>query len=152
MAANFNQVTLAGNIGKLDLFTTASGMNIATIGLAITKYKKVESGFEDSTTWITLKLFGMMADRVMNSNVVGDNILITGELDTSSYESDGVKKYQTYVVVNKVQTCKYGKNNPKSKGAGSGEQANNNDSNQSFNMKYKNTAAPADEVWGNEPF
>ena len=43
--ANFNQVNLAGTIGKIDTFTTNSGMTIVTISLAVTKYKlRLNSG------------------------------------------------------------------------------------------------------------
>lgn len=140
MAANFNQVTLAGTIGKMDSFTTATGLTIVTVSLAVTKFKKTDDGFEDSTDWFTVKLFGQAAERVATNNTVGDNVLLTGELATNKYEKDGVTHYQTSINTNKLHVCKYGKNNPK------GNQTYNGTSTApaqaspaaDFNMKYAN--------------
>lgn len=149
MSANLNSVTLAGNIGKLDLFTTPSGMAIVTIQMAVTKYKKKDDGFEESSNWFTLKLFGQGAERVIANNAVGDNILIMGELETNAYEQDGVKRYQTYVVVNKLQTCKLGKNNPRNNQSSDTAQPQAQPA--QFNMKYagnENTrAGNSNDAW-----
>lgn len=151
--ANFNQVNLAGTIGRIDTFTTNTGMTIVTINLAITKYKKVGDGFEDSTNWFTIKMFGASAENASTKFVVGDSVLLTGELDTNVYEKDGVKTYQTYVVTNKLVLCKYGKNNPKANQSfvpGNVQQTPA----QQFNMSYAGggTGQTAVEGWDNDAF
>lgn len=151
--ANFNQVNLAGTIGRIDTFTTNSGVTIVTINLAVTKYKKVGDGFEDSTNWFTIKMFGASAENAATKFVVGDSVLLTGELDTNVYEKDGIKTYQTYVVTNKLILCKYGKNNPKanqSSAPGNVQPAPA----QQFNMNYAggDTGQTTVEGWDNEPF
>ena len=151
--ANFNQVNLAGTIGRIDTFTTNSGVAIVTINLAVTKYKKVGDGFEDSTNWFTIKMFGVSAENASTKFVVGDSVLLTGELDTNVYEKDGIKTYQTYVVTNKLVLCKYGKNNPKanqSSAPGNVQPAPA----QQFNMNYAggDTGKTTVEGWDNDSF
>ncbi len=151
--ANFNQVNLAGTIGRIDTFTTNSGVTIVTINLAVTKYKKVGDGFEDSTNWFTIKMFGASAENASTKFVVGDSVLLTGELDTNVYEKDGIKTYQTYVVTNKLVLCKYGKNNPKanqSSAPGNVQPAPA----QQFNMNYAggDTGQTTVEGWDNDAF
>lgn len=58
-------------------------------------------------------MFGAAAENASTKFVVGDSVLLNGELNTNVYEKDGIKTYQTYVVTNKLVLCKYGKNNPK---------------------------------------
>ena len=151
--ANFNQVNLAGTIGKIDTFTTNSGVAIVTINLAVTKYKKVGDGFEDSTNWFTIKMFGVSAENASTKFVVGDSVLLSGELDTNVYEKDGMKTYQTYVVTNKLVLCKYGKNNPKANQSFAPGNVPATPA-QQFNMNYAGggTGQTPVEGWDNDAF
>ena len=151
--ANFNQTTLAGTIGKIDTFTTPTGMAIVTINLAVTKYKKVGDGFEDSTNWFTIKMFGAAAENASTKYVAGDSILLTGELDTNIYEKDGGKVYQTYVVTNKLVLCKYGKNNPRANQSSAPGNVPATPA-QQFNMNYAGgaTGQTSVEGWDNDAF
>ena len=99
---NLNKVILCGRVTKLpEVKMTTSGKKVAKISLATNMYQG--KGKEDKTTFHNLVAWERTAEIVESFVVVGHEILVEGSIDNRSYEKDGVKKYITEVIVERLQ-------------------------------------------------
>ena len=96
MARDLNLWVGIGRIGKeLELKNTPSGKKVCSTSMACSFDKLVE--------WINLVFWEKNAEVVCQYCQKGSKISVTGRLQTRSWETEGVKKYITEVVVNSVQ-------------------------------------------------
>lgn len=97
-----NQVVL---VGRLTTDPTCSslenGKKRTTINLAVSRSYKNTDGTYD-TDFINCILWNGIAENTCEYCKKGDIVGIKGRLQTSSYEKDGITKYVTDVIVEKV--------------------------------------------------
>ena len=95
-----NVIILKGNITRdIDLkFAQGSGTGVAKFGIAVSRMKKDESDF------LNCVAFGKTAELIAENLKKGSPILITGHLQTGSYDAkDGHKVYTTDVIVDRFE-------------------------------------------------
>jgi len=93
-----NQVFLSGKVGQdAKSGTSKNGKLWANVSLATSKKIKEEW----VSTWHRVVAWGKMAEKLAQAKK-GDKLFVTGEISNSSYEKDGVKKYNTDVIAREV--------------------------------------------------
>lgn len=97
-----NQVVIVGRLVKdPELVETESGKQVTNITLAVPRsYKNVDGEYE--TDFIDCTLWTAVAESTTEYCHKGDLLGIKGRLQTSNYEKDGVKKYKTSVIAEKI--------------------------------------------------
>jgi single-strand DNA-binding protein len=100
-----NKVILVGNLGAdPESRTTQSGSTVCNIRLATTSRRKDKDGnYQNQTEWHRVVCFGKTAENAQRFLRKGKRVYVEGELRTTSYEKDGVKKYSTEVVCNDLR-------------------------------------------------
>ena len=92
-----NRIILSGNISTdIDFRTTNGGAPVSKFNLAVSRMK-------DGTDFIPIVTWNQLAENVNNYCSKGSKVLVEGRLQTSSYEKDGVKRYSTDVVADRVE-------------------------------------------------
>ena len=114
MAASFNKCMFIGNLGAdPELKYSAKGNAWGEFRIAVnSKY-----GDEEKTEWVSIKVFGKVAENVGQYVSKGDRVFVEGRLETNQYENkNGETKYFTCVVAHNVQFL----TNKSDSGSGSG--------------------------------
>lgn len=94
-----NQLLIVGTVGKEpELRFSNNGLAIANFSVA-TNYGKDE---KKTTTWHYITVFGDMAEHVAASIRKGTRVVVTGRLEKSQYEKDGVTKESVSVIAEHV--------------------------------------------------
>jgi single-strand DNA-binding protein len=103
MSEGMNRAILYGNLGAdPELRQTQSG-SILKMRLATTEvYFDKDQQKQERTDWHNVTVFGRRADGLAKVLSKGARILVSGRLQTSSYEKDGQKHYRTEVVANDI--------------------------------------------------
>lgn len=101
-----NTITIHGKLGKEpDLRYTGSQMAVVEFSVATT------SGKDDKkkTTWFEVKVFGQLAENVANTLTKGDNVVITGRMETDEYtKKDGTQGKFTSLIADEVgASCRW---------------------------------------------
>lgn len=92
-----NRIILCGNISTdIDLKTTNGGAPVAKFNLAVQRIK-------DGTDFIPIVTWNQLAENVSSYCAKGSKILVEGRLQTNSYEKDGVRRYSTDVVADRIE-------------------------------------------------
>lgn len=103
MAKSLNEVTLIGNLGKdPEIRSMQSGDRVANLSIATSESWKDSATGEkrERTEWHRVSVFSQGLVKVIEQYLKkGDKVYIKGQLETRSYEQDGVKKYTTEVVL-----------------------------------------------------
>lgn len=99
--ASVNKVILIGNLGvDPEVRHTAAGKAVADFRLATT----FKSGDNETTEWHSVVLWDRLAEVAGEFLHKGDPVFIEGRLATRSWDDkDGVKKYKTEVVAERMQ-------------------------------------------------
>ena len=94
-----------GNLGKdPEVRFMPNGNPVANASIAITeKYRDKTGEFKEVTEWVNLVFFGKLAEIVGQYCHKGSQIYIEGKLRTEQYEKDGIVRYNTKVVCEKMQ-------------------------------------------------
>jgi len=105
---NLNQVILCGRLGKdPEMRYTPNGAAVSNFSIAVTSYikKKEGEGYDDQTTWIDITSWGKTAERVAEYAKAGTEVIISGRIDTRSWDDKetGAKQYRTFVTAMNVQ-------------------------------------------------
>ena len=97
---SINQVVLQGNLGKdPDLRYTQSGKAVATISIAVKR--NFPTNGEYLSDWINVVFWGKQAETVAKKFQKGSEIIVTGSIQTRSYENNqGQKIYVTEINAN----------------------------------------------------
>jgi len=100
-----NKAFVIGNLTRdPELRSLPSGVQVTTFGVATNRvWKDKEGARQDSTEFHNIVVFGRQAETSAQYLKKGSMVLIEGRLQTRSWESDGVKKYRTEIVADRVQ-------------------------------------------------
>jgi single-strand DNA-binding protein len=97
---NLNKVIIAGRITKdPEKRASNSGVSITTFSVA-TNHKTKD---KEQVEFHNVVSFSGTADAIAKYMKKGNEILVEGRLQTSSWEKDGVKKYKTEIIAERVE-------------------------------------------------
>src|ERR1700742_1003329 len=104
MARSFNQVTLMGNLTRdPELRTTPNGATVCSFSLALNRsYKNSEGNWTEATDYIDIVAWGPLGERVAQYLTKGRPALVSGRIQSRSWEQDGQKRNKVEVVANDV--------------------------------------------------
>jgi single-strand DNA-binding protein len=104
MARSFNQVTLMGNLTRdPELRTTPNGQSVCSFSLALNRsYKGADGNWQEVTDYVDIVAWGPLGERVAQYLTKGRPALVSGRLQSSSWEKDGQKRTKVEVVANDV--------------------------------------------------
>jgi single-strand DNA-binding protein len=104
MARSFNQVTLMGNLTRdPELRTTPNGATVCSFSLALNRsYKNAEGNWTEATDYIDIVAWGPLGERVAQYLTKGRPALVSGRLQSRSWEQEGQKRNKVEVVANDV--------------------------------------------------
>lgn len=104
MARSFNQVTLMGNLTRdPELRTTPNGQSVCSFSLALNRsYKGADGNWQEATDFVDVVAWGTLGERVNQYLVKGRPVLVSGRLQSRSWEQDGQKRSKVEVVANDV--------------------------------------------------
>lgn len=104
MARSFNQVTLMGNLTRdPELRTTPNGASVCSFSLALNRsYKNAEGNWTEVTDYVDIVAWGPLGERVAQYLTKGRPALVSGRLQSRSWEQDGAKRSKVEVVANDV--------------------------------------------------
>lgn len=105
MAANFNQITIIGRVGKdPEIKTTDTSMKVAKFTVATSEKTGTGENRHEETEWFNIAAFKAHAEIVERFLRKGDLVMLQGRLKTRDYQDKAgeMKKY-TEVLVNQIQ-------------------------------------------------
>jgi single-strand DNA-binding protein len=104
MARSFNQAILMGNLTRdPELRTTPSGQSVCSFSLALNRsYKNAEGSWVEATDFVDIVAWGPLGERVAQYLAKGRAALVTGRLQSRSWEQDGQKRSKLEVVAQDV--------------------------------------------------
>ncbi len=112
-----NKALIIGNLTRdPDIKSLPSGIQVATFSVATNRVWKDKNGAkQESADFHNVVVFGRQAETVGQYLRRGASVLVEGRMQTRSWDGqDGVKKYRTEIVADRVQ---FG---PRKDGAGAG--------------------------------
>lgn len=103
--ASFNQITLLGNVGNLEVKTFSNGGKIVEASLATGKRWKDRNGNQhEETQWHRLVISGALADTAERYVQKGDPLFVQGEMTYRQWETrEGEKRTSPEVRVLTLQ-------------------------------------------------
>ncbi len=118
-----NKAFVYGNLTRdPELRSLPSGIQVATFSVATNRvWKNKEGQKQESADYHNVVVFGRQAETSAQYLKKGSGVFVEGRMQTRSWEADGVKKYRTEIVADRVQ---FG---PRSGGVSSGDQTSTQD-------------------------
>lgn len=100
-----NKAIIIGNLTRdPELKSLPSGNAVTTFSLATNRvWKDKEGNKQEGTDYHNIVVFGRQAENVAQYLKKGSSALVEGRLTTRSWETDGVKKYRTEIIADRVQ-------------------------------------------------
>ena len=95
-----------GNLGRdVELRFMPDGKAVANFSIAISeKYKDKATGEQKEVTeWVNVALFGRLAEIAGEYLGKGSKVYIEGKLKTEKYTKDGIDRYSTKVIGEKLE-------------------------------------------------
>lgn len=119
MARSFNQVILMGNLTRdPELRQTPSGQSVCSFSLALNRsYKGQDGNWQEATDYVDIVAWGPLGERVAQYLTKGRPCLVSGRLQSRSWEQDGQKRNKLEVIAGDV-TFLGGRNDGDSGGGG----------------------------------
>lgn len=104
MARSFNQVVLMGNLTRdPDLRQIPSGQSVCSFSLALNRsYKGSDGNWQEATDYVDVVAWGPLGERVAQYVTKGRPVLVSGRLQSQSWEKDGQKRTKLEVVAQDV--------------------------------------------------
>lgn len=104
MARSFNQVVLMGNLTRdPELRTTPNGATVCGFSLALNRsYKSGDGEWQEATDFIDIVAWGALGERVAQYLTKGRPALVSGRLQSRSWEQEGQKRSKVEVVAQDV--------------------------------------------------
>ena len=100
----YAQTIIIGNLGRdPEPVTTKSGASMCRLNVATSRSRKVGDAWEDQTTWYRVTIFGKQADSCMQYLSKGRQVMVSGHIETSSYEKEGQTHYSWELVARDVK-------------------------------------------------
>lgn len=101
---NLNSVSIIGRITKeIELKKLPNGNSVVRLSVATNRTWKQEGQKKEEVEFHSVVAFGKLADIIGQYVTKGQLIYIQGRLKTSSWESDGAKKYRTEIIAENMQ-------------------------------------------------
>lgn len=99
MARSFNQVILMGNLTRdPELRQTPNGSNVCSFSLALNRsYKGADGNWQEATDYIDVVAWGPLGERVAQYLSKGRPCLVSGRIQSRSWEQDGQKRSKVEV-------------------------------------------------------
>src|SRR5688572_18725517 len=99
MARSFNQVVLMGNLTRdPELRQIPSGQQVCSFGLALNRsFKGADGNWQEATDFIDITAWGPLGERVAQYLTKGRPCLVSGRLQSRSWEQDGQKRSKVEV-------------------------------------------------------
>lgn len=102
--SGINKVILLGRLTRDPEVKDANGIAVTKFSIATSKTWKDDSGEkQEKAEFHNLVAFRKTAELVGKYLTKGRQIFVEGELSTTSYEKDGVKKYKTEIIANHIE-------------------------------------------------
>ena len=100
-----NKALVYGNLTRdPELKSLPSGTQVTSFSIATNRvWKDKDGGKQESPEFHNIVVFGRQAETVAQYLKKGSSTLVEGRMQTRSWESDGVKKYRTEIVADRVQ-------------------------------------------------
>ncbi len=109
-----NKAILMGRLTKDPVLTTTpAGLSVARFTLAIDR-RFQRQGEERQTDFLNIVAFSRNADFVSKYFVKGQLAIVTGSIQTRSWEQDGQRRYATEIVADEINFGGSKKDNPSS--------------------------------------
>lgn len=104
MKRGINSWTIVGNVGKdPELRYTPDGTSVCNFSVAVNNFWKDQSGNEhESVEWVYVVAWKGLADFVGQYMRGGAPVYVQGRAKTRKYEHEGVTKYKTELVAERV--------------------------------------------------
>ena len=101
----FNKAFIIGNLTRdPELRSLPSGIQVATFSVATNRVWKDKEGVkQESADFHNVVVFGRQAETTAQYLKKGSMVLVEGRMQTRSWEQEGVKKYRTEIVADRVQ-------------------------------------------------
>ncbi|MCK5021660.1 MAG: single-stranded DNA-binding protein [Candidatus Pacebacteria bacterium] len=100
-----NKVILIGNLTRdPELKALPSGNQVVNFSIATNSvWRDKEGNKKEAVEFHNIVSFGKQAENIAQYMKKGSSLLVEGRLQTQSWEADGIKKYRTEIVADKVQ-------------------------------------------------
>ncbi|MBU1046789.1 single-stranded DNA-binding protein [Patescibacteria group bacterium] len=100
-----NKAIIIGNLTRgPELKALPSGIQVANMGVATNRvWKDKEGNKQEAVEFHNVVVFGRQAETSAQYLKKGSSVLVEGRLQTQSWEADGVKKYRTEIVAERIQ-------------------------------------------------
>lgn len=104
MARSFNQVILMGNLTRdPELRQIPSGQSVCSFSLALNRsYKNSDGDWQEATDYVDVVAWAGLGERVAQYVTKGRPVLVSGRLQSRSWEQDGQKRNKLEVVASDV--------------------------------------------------
>lgn len=102
--ASLNHWEIIGNLGRdPELRFTPSGVAVCEFSVACSERWNDRNGqAQERTEWVRVTAWNKTAEAVGNYLAKGSKVYVSGRAQTDEYEKDGVKRWSTKLVANKV--------------------------------------------------
>lgn len=103
--ASYNNITLLGNVGNVQVKTFSNGGKVVEVTLATTeRYKDRDNNQREDTQWHNLVIGGNLADVAEKYVTKGSPLFVTGKMTYRKYQNAaGENRYAPEVRVNALQ-------------------------------------------------
>lgn len=110
-----NRVILIGNLGAdPELRTSPGGAHVLKLRMATTEtFVDRQDKKQEKTSWHNVTIFGKRAEALAKYLTKGERVAITGRIEYSESEKDGVKRFFTDIVADDLEFCGGGKREDK---------------------------------------
>jgi len=100
-----NKVIIIGNLTRdPELRAIPSGSQVTALGVATNRvWKDRDGNKQEAVEFHNVSVFGRQAETCSQYLKKGQSVLVEGRLQTRSWEADGVKKYRTEIIAERVQ-------------------------------------------------
>jgi single-strand DNA-binding protein len=102
--AGYNLAVVVGNLTKdPELRYTGTGTAVCNFTVAVNSKRKKDDEWVEETEYVHCVAWKKTAEAVAQYCSKGKSVLVSGALQTRSWERDGIKRYKTEIVANVVQ-------------------------------------------------
>lgn len=100
-----NKAIIIGNLTRdPEMKALPSGMSVTSISVATNRvWKDKDGNKKEDTDFHNVVVFGRQAETAAQYLKKGQSVLVEGRIQTRSWESEGVKKYRTEIIADRVQ-------------------------------------------------
>ena len=104
MGKSINQVFLMGNLTRdPEMRVTPQDQSVTSFSLALNRsYKNAAGEWEEATDFIDVVAWGVLAEQVSGRLQKGNRAIVTGRLQSRSWEKDGQKRNKVEVLATDV--------------------------------------------------